>query len=139
MASSRGPVPKRSQERRRRNKDSTPTETVAVQGTVEPPAASKHWHPIAKSWFDSLKESGQSRFYEPSDWQLARYVAEGLSRSLKAKTFSAELMKTVLAGMTELLTSEGARRRVRLEVKRETGKPKLAPVSVMDEYREALG
>jgi hypothetical protein len=134
---SRGPVPKRSQERRRRNK--VDTDTVTIDGAVRAPRAEKDWHPIAKGWFNSLKKSGQSAFYEPSDWQLARYVASAMTTNLKAGKFSAQLFQSVVAAMTELLTSEGARRRIRLEIQREVGDEDLAPVSVMDEYRDALG
>jgi hypothetical protein len=166
-----GPVPKRSEERRRRN--STGETTRAPSGrssNVRVPAPPpKHQvrcnacngrgvvkdigdcpacdgrgekdvnlHPVALSWYRSLKSSGESRFYEPSDWQMARYLAFEMSRSLYQRQ-SAETVRAILAGMTELLVSEGARRRARLELER--GKPAegLAPVSVLDDYRDALG
>lgn len=98
-------------------------------------------HTIAAAWYRSLKSSGESIFYEPSDWQLARYLAFEMSRSLYQRQ-SAETIRALLAGMTELLVSEGSRRRARLELER--GKPGgdgvgLAPVSVMNDYRDALG
>lgn len=137
----RGPVPKRSSERRRRNKDSV-AETITVDAAkpVRIPKPNARWHPIAKRWFLSLAGSGQAVFYEPSDWALAEYIAEAMSRNLREqKRFSAVLFAAVMSGMTELLTSEGARRRVRLEVER--GDAPVAPASVtaIADYRRDLG
>lgn len=132
-----GPVPKRSSERRRRNKASD-VESVEFAGVVEAPPADEEWHPIARSWYESLAESGQSQFYEPSDWAHARYVAEAMSVNLSASRFSAQLFASVLSGMTELLTTEGARRRARVEIARELGDESDAPVTAMDDYRKRL-
>lgn len=134
----RGPAPKRSSERRRRNKESQP-QTVKASGPVKRPPVAAHWHPIAKSWFKSLEESGQAQFYEPSDWQAARYVAEVMSRHLKDKKTSAQLFTGIWSAMTDLLTTEASRRRVRLEVERDSGEP-AAPASVtaIGDYRREL-
>lgn len=129
-----GPVPKHSSERRRRNKESA-VETVASFGDVAVPEADEMWHPIAHRWYESLRTSGQSRFYEPSDWAQAFYVAEAMSRNLSTDRFSAQLFASVLSAMTELLTTEGARRRVRLEVEREKAGDESAPVMVLDDFR----
>lgn len=135
---SRGPVPKRSTERRRRNKDSQITATVKTAGPVKAPPASKDWHPIARSWYRSLKESGQSQFYEPSDWAAAKYVAEVMSRHLAREQPSAQLFTGIWSALTDLLTTEAARRRVRMEVERGDDEPEDAGVTALDEYRRAL-
>lgn len=134
----RGPVPKRSSERRRRNKESKP-DRVKKGNEVKRPRVSSHWHPIAKSWFTSLEDSGQAQFYEPSDWQAARYVAEVMSRHLAAKRLSAQLFASLWSAMTDLLTTEGARRRVRLEIERGEVPEKPAGVTALDDYRRQLG
>jgi hypothetical protein len=137
----RGPVPKRSSERRRRNKESK-TQTAPAQSgaVVKRPPVSSHWHPIAKSWFKALDDSGQSQFFEPSDWQAARYVAEFMTRHLKGNRPSAQLFAAIWAAMTDLLTTEGARRRVRLEIERDSGEEKPpAGVTALADYREKLG
>ena len=116
-----GPVPKRSDQRRRRNKPDGPDLIKAPAGAhPEIPPADEDWHPIAARWYASLAESGQSQFYEPSDWAMAVLLAEAMSRNLKSGRFSAQLLQTVLSGMTDLLTSEGARRRALIELERET-------------------
>lgn len=142
MARTTGPVPKRSSERRRRNKpEGAEITTVPVaEQQVKCPLADESWHQIARDWYDSLAVSGQAVFYEPSDWATARYVAEAMSRSLLASRFSAQMFAAVSAAMTELLTTEGARRRARLEIAR--GKPgdeKPADVTALDDYRALLG
>jgi hypothetical protein len=137
-----GPVPKRSSERRRRNKpEGGEITSVSVRaGTVEQPPVSEEWHPIAKDWYGSLAQSGQARFYEPSDWQTARYVAEVMSRNLEASRFSAQLFAAVSSAMTELLTTEGARRRARIELERNgaVDVDEDAAVIALDEYQRRL-
>lgn len=141
-----GPVPKRSEERRRRNKPEGPELAKVVTGEVSPvafeaPEPLNHWHPLACEWYESLSESGQHVFYQPSDWQTARYLAEAMSRNLDNERFSAQLFASVMAGMTELLTTEGARRRARVELeRRKTGEPQApAGVTAMADYRAQLG
>lgn len=137
---SRGPTPKRSSERRRRNKESKPQKATVKGATVARPRVSSHWHPIAKSWFTSLAESGQAQFYEPSDWQAARYVAETMTRHMEMEKPSAQLFAGIWSAMSELLTTEGARRRVRLEIERETGGDDSDDnVTALSEYRQRLG
>ncbi|MFB7495873.1 hypothetical protein ACFC09_14415 [Streptomyces sp. NPDC056161] len=91
-----GPIPKRSDQRRRRDKKDGP-ELVKAPGGVAPavPPADEDLHPIAARWYASLGESGQSQFYEPSDWSMAVYLAEAMSRNLKSGRFSAQLLQTV--------------------------------------------
>jgi len=104
------------------------------------PPADEGWHPIARDWYCSLDESGQSQFFEPSDWQAARYVAEVMSKNLAAGRFSAMLFSAVWSAMTELLSTEASRRRVRMEIEREAGEATPpAGVTALDEYRRSLG
>ena len=73
-----GPVPKRSKERRRRNK--AVVSEGRTRSAVAWPEPDGDWHVVARDWFLSLKGSGQSQFYEPSDVAAARFVAEAMSR-----------------------------------------------------------
>jgi hypothetical protein len=107
---------------------------------VEIPPADPAWHDIAREWYESLAISGQSTYYEPSDWRTARYVAQAMSVNLKADRFSAQLFASVMGAMTELLTTEGARRRSRVELQRVKASPNDVPspkVIAMDAYRQA--
>jgi hypothetical protein len=157
----RGPVPKRTEERRRRNKvdpGSAVAEAPAAPIATCAPAA-EDWHPIAASWYGSLAESGQSRFYEPSDWATAYLVAESMSRDLNpqfvgfAQTGRDETeaefaviplkgasLAAYLKAMGNLLVTEGDRRRASIELKRGTATDpdEDAAVASLDAYRARL-
>lgn len=132
-----GPVPKRSDQRRRRNKPDVEVVKAPGAAAVRVPHPDPEWHPIARDWFASLAESGQAAFYEPSDWQTARYVAEAMSRNLAGEKFSAVLFASVMSAMSNLLTTEGDRRRLRLELERAAAvdADEDAAVAKLDEYR----
>lgn len=107
MTGTRGPVPKKESERRRRNKDAVKVEVVDIDkliaGDVEIPqpptkwvdevddAGEKTgeqievdaWHPIAVNVFESVMRSGQVIWMEPSDWSVLYLMCESLSRDLK--------------------------------------------------------
>lgn len=126
-----GPVPKRSSERIRRNKEENPVETLQAVGSVEPPALNfDNPHPMIVDFYNSLKESAQSRYYEPSDWQYARFICHYMDGQMKAGgKLSAQMLASISSALNDLLISEGARRRVRLEIEREnavSGAPDLA-------------
>ena len=150
MAGTRGPIPKRTEERRRQNKPETPLDTVDAVGPVEIPPANPRWHAVAKRIYESLRSSGQSKFYEASDWAAAYLLAESLSRDLKPQAIGISLitgrivratqplkgasLAAYLKGFAALGVTEGDRRRMDIEIDRKPA-PKLASVSVMDEYR----
>jgi hypothetical protein len=141
----RGPIPKRSEERRRVNKDDGPALIQAPAGAPEVmpdlPEPDPLWHPIASDWYLSLRESGQAAFYEPSDWAVARYVAELMSRGLSSdRAPNGQYVAALNSTMSSLLTTEGDRRRARMELERK--KPagaRLASVSPLDSYRDIAG
>jgi hypothetical protein len=92
---------------------------------------------MAKQWFNSLKTSGQSEYYEASDWAYAMIIGEAMSRWLNGTSddkMPAQLFSAIMQGMTELLTTEGARRRARLELTREAPQAP-ASISIMEGYR----
>lgn len=136
----RGPIPKRSEERRRTNKPTDAEPVTAPAGTeVLWPEPDIEWHDLASDWYMSLQDSGQSVFYQQSDVMVARYLAEAMSRNLGAARFSAQLFAAVMAGMTELLTTEGSRRRVRVELERgPAAKQTPAGVTAIADYRRDL-
>jgi hypothetical protein len=131
-----GPVPKRSDQRRRTNESDIPIKT-AISGEVitDYPEASEDWHVIAKDWYNSLAKSGQAHFYEPSDWQVARYIAQAMSLNLKQGKFSAVLFANVLSGMGSLLATEGDRRRMRVELEKaqEADPDEVAATAAIDQ------
>ncbi len=114
-----GPVPKRSEDRIRRNKPDIPVEKVQAIGiVVAPPLGLDSPHPIIRDLYLSMKDSAQARFYEPSDWHYARLTLHFADLLLKSSRPSGQLLSTVQSMLTDLLLTEGARRRVRLEIER---------------------
>jgi hypothetical protein len=131
-----GPVPKRSSQRRRRNKDSKPAKAKASGAVAVPPANSK-WHAGAKRWYKSLKDSGQSQFFEPSDWEAAYFLAGEISEYLNSDRRSAMMFSHIWSAMGELLTTEASRRRLKLEIERDSGQVgEDGDVTDLDEYRK---
>lgn len=139
----RGPAPKRSEERRRQNKPDVPTAKVSVSGPVTIPSADPKWHKLAKRLYQSLRLSGQARFYEPSDWAAAYVVCENLSRDLGGdEPINAASLASYLKAFGSLGVTEGDRRRIGIEVTRKqpgAAKKKPAAVVAMDDYRKTLG
>ena len=139
-----GPPPKRSDQRRRRNKpdESQPKLTVVKDDAPRPaakaPRVSPSWHPLMKDWFRSLKRSGQARFYEPSDWQTARLLAEVMSQELNSgEGVKASMLGEFNRAAASLMTTEGERRRLRVELQA-AGADSVddEASSVMSQYKE---
>jgi hypothetical protein len=115
----RGPIPARSDQRVRRNKPEVAIDKVQVIGKVRAPDLGfDDPHPIILDFYLSLPESAQSRYYEPSDYQQARLIFFFLDKQLKSPRPSAQMVAACFAQLSNLLVSEGDRRRVRMEVER---------------------
>lgn len=132
-----GPVPKRSEERIRRNKPDVEITRIEAMGEVVVPDLGFYDpHPIVQDLWDSLPDSGQAKYYEPSDWEFARFVLHFADGLLKSERPSAQLFQGVSSALSDLLVSEGARRRVRMEVERHKAKAKVIDVS--EEIRKRM-
>lgn len=118
VVGARGPVPKRSEERHRRNEPAAPVVKAAGASVVDAPDADDEWHPIAKRLWDATKESGQTRFYEPSDWALLYSLMDDLSYAKQCERRPAGLIESIYSQLGNLLISEGDRRRVQVELHR---------------------
>lgn len=137
----RGPVPKRSDQRRRRNADGNVDTIDATPGAppVVAPPLGFATHEIAMEWYESLAESAQAQYFEPSDWQAARVVAHEIGRMLNRKDASGQLLTSVWSAMGDLLTTEAARRRVRVEIDRNGVEGDDEGEVIELEYRRTLG
>lgn len=115
-----GPVPKRSEERIRRNEEILPAEKLECVGEVVVPPLNLPFepHPMVVDFYDSLVISGQSKFYEPSDWEYARLVCFIMQTIVSTNRPSSEMFKALQTAMSNLLVTEGDRRRLRLEIVR---------------------
>lgn len=153
-----GPVPKRSHQRHghRAKSELEAIDRVPAAAKVDVPPADEEWHPIAKRWYESLAESGQSYYYEPSDWATAYLIAESISRDLKPQFVGINektgerVIETIpmkgaslaayLKAMTALLVTEGDRRRARVELERVSGEDpdEVAGVTAIHEWQRRL-
>jgi hypothetical protein len=164
-----GPPPKKDAERRRRNKtpdnggiSAIPAEVVNLDDTIHRevtiPEADPGWEPLVKAYWESFAESGQSMYYEPSDWMTAYTLMEMLDRHLKPQDVKTgeyrpavqdggeveyiytakripipgSVMSTILKGLTALMATEGDRRRLRLELERQSAIEAAAEGQVID-------
>ena len=136
----RGPVPKRKAEvmGHKAERDMQVDTVVIESGIVPPPDLMlDDLDPFAVAWYESLKESGQARFYEPSDWMTAQLLAKAISDTMGRP--SAMMLSTIFSGMSGLGVLEGDRRRMRIELERK-GESKADPgVTALDAYRERFG
>lgn len=114
-----GPVPKRSDERIRRNKPDVPIEKVPVVGHVGiPDLGLDDPHDVTVGLYSALIASAQSKYFEDSDWAYARFTLHFADKLLKSPRPSGQVLATVHSMMSDLLVSEGARRRFRIEIER---------------------
>lgn len=132
----RGPIPKRSDRRIRRNKDQDQPEIISAIGRVAAPPLGFEAHPMIEDFYDSLQDSAQAQYYEPSDWEFARITLHFLNGQLLAKKPSAQMYAAINTALSNLLVSEGDRRRVKVEIDRETATEELADVASI--FRERL-
>ena len=112
-----GPMPKRSEERTRRNKTNE-SGLELKKGHAHSykrwPKPDKDWHPRVQEWFTALGNSGMEAFYEESDIATAKVIADGLDQWYKKP--SALMFDFVLKHMAPLGVTEGERRRMRIEL-----------------------
>lgn len=143
-----GPVPKRSEERRRRNARTEAGEAMDVETVAAPPEAPPveapptpdHWEPMVQAFYEGVKASLFVKFYEPSDWHVLLITMESLHRDLQEqfvgideKTGEVIRDRVPIKGASlnayskvwaSLLLTDGDRRRLRLETERaSSGQP----------------
>lgn len=137
-----GPVPNRSEDlarpRERKGGDQQPV-TKGVARPAYAPAGDPTWHPIATMLWDALQNSGQSDFYQQSDWAFAYSLCEDLSRYKDANKRSGQMLQTIYSAMSNLLVTEADRRRVRIELDPDEPEQEPASVRVLAEYKADLG
>lgn len=113
-----GPVPKRDADRVRRNKPDTVIKIGAARPVTRPPE-DRSWHITAKRLYRSLKDSGQTEFWQQTDWEYARFTMEQISHALHAaedNPLRAGQLAEMNKMLQELMFTEPARRRARIEL-----------------------
>src|SRR6516164_11793264 len=78
------------------------------------PEADPRWKPEAQSWFRSLKLSGQSEWYEASDWATA--VAAAQAYDIFLRTHNASILGSFVRLSERLGATITDRKRSRIEL-----------------------
>lgn len=105
------------------------------------PEADPTWHQIAIDFYESLETSGQSAWYQDSDWMYAYSLCDDLSYYKKAPggSRSSMMLTAIMSAMSNLLVTEGDRRRVRIELTAPEPEGDNAAVLTLASYKESLG
>lgn len=143
------PIPKRSDQlhNKRGGRLDGLTQLEITNPYTEQPEANPEWHPIAMQWYESLPKSGQSHYYQASDWATAFMCADLISREFHRaddpetkKGVSAMMVHEIFAQAGNLLTTEGERRRLRLElIRAEKSEDTSGVVTAMEQYKQMAG
>lgn len=150
--------PKRSEQLIRRNIPEVPVQKITAIGNVPIPEldleslGEQRVHPLVIDFYESFKESAQSKYYEPTDWQTARLTMLALNQELTKVYRSGELkgqpramsilsLQVINQMMASLMTTEGERRRARLEIERVTNPSGEdgQVLSISDMFKQRLG
>lgn len=134
-----GPIPVRDAERTRRNKPENEGGVSLAKGNAYPvtiPPADETWYPRAKDWYESLATSGMAEFMQNSDFEYARILCDALTHYYKHPT--AMMLASILAGMTSLGTTEGDRRRMRIELEKPKPVLESASITAIGDYKSKL-
>jgi len=136
-----GAYPKRDEDRIRRNAPEYPVENLILEDEVEIPELNMpQAHELVIDFYESLKISGQAKYYEPSDWQVARLLCYILNDFLNSSRLSAQMLTAMHSIMADLMTTEGSRRRLRLEIQRNKKKNDQDDPSaaIIKQYQEMM-
>jgi hypothetical protein len=90
------------------------TSGMAADKDLPIPQADKAWHPKARSWYNSLKLSGQSEFWEPSDWMTAVAAADAYNVFLR--THNASILAQFVRLSERLGATLSDRKKSRIEL-----------------------
>lgn len=116
-----GPVPERkSNLSGHRSRDELDGETVSrvfIPTKVRQPKWDEKWHPIAIRLYRATLESGQCKWYEPSDYALLFFACDEISHYMDSGRTAMKL-QVINQMLTNLLITEGERRRVQMEIDR---------------------
>lgn len=116
---SRGPAPKRSEERKGHAHQAgghAAGITKGVARRVSKPKPNPEWCDFAKYVFDAFGKSGTADWAQNTDWAAAWILAENVNDYLRTSRRSAMAMSEIRQMMGDLMYTESARRRAGVEL-----------------------
>lgn len=120
-----GPMPKRTDQRIRRNKPqlhASSPEVVRISLKDEivpwPVCPVEDPHSLTSMYWDALRDSPQRTYFQPTDIAMAGFLAEMMDRSLKSGRANGQVLSVILSGFDSLGMSEASRRRAGIEIDR---------------------
>lgn len=136
-----GPVGKRSDQLRghgaRAAREAEGLVTIPADEIEWPPPAD-FWHPLVVEWYESLQKPAIATFLQQTDVAFARIICQTLNDQLsRSGGMSAAAMPAIFSAMNDLLTTEGARRKLRIEIARRESED-VAPVLDIVDRRTRL-
>ena len=103
------------------------------------PDANPNWYPKVQSWFRSLKLSGQSAFYEASDWSTAVSAARAYDISIRTQNASWFTSFTRLSERLAVTIVDRQRARIELSDPEPTDADEDAAYSAVSHWQGHLG
>lgn len=103
------------------------------------PEADPAWHPIVQSWFRALALSGQSDFYEASDWATAVLAARAYDIFLR--TYNAGILGNFvrLSERLGVTITDRKRSRIELDDPEQTDQDEVAADAAVIDWGKRLG
>ncbi|NAZ80575.1 hypothetical protein GTR02_01915 [Kineococcus sp. R8] len=109
---------------------------------VEQPAADPTWCRQAVALWEAMGSSGQAQYFEPSDWAEVAVAMWFLTSKVAAGRIAGQDLQALHSILSDHLVSEGARRRLRVELRRLHTTPEVAAlpegVTTLERHRSAL-
>ena len=115
----RGRIPKRNEDRGDvSHKDRQLSEVeIATSPAIQPPP-DPLWCVAAQRIWQSMGASGQTRFYEASDWAFAQFTMDEITRYVEGGKQSGIMLSAIDSMLVRLMLTEGDRRRAGIELQR---------------------
>ena len=138
-----GPAPKPPSQRRRRN---TPASYGAAQPTTAPAAVGRtrelgidNPHPLIAAMWHTVQTSCEATFFSEADWARLRLELWFADRVMASGQPSAKAWAVIQHGLSELLLSPAAKRRIGIELRPAVDDADAdAAVSMIGRYRQSL-
>jgi len=112
--------------------------TIHAIGAVKVPELDlEDPHSIVVEMWQGMVDSAQSKYFEPSDWAFARMTLHFANQQIqKGGRVNGQVLATVASMLSNLLVTEGDRRKVRVEVERTEVRENITDIAQL--FRDRL-